>query len=866
MSDDGLNHPEDSSGLRARPLSRLLSLPALAVGAALKHPFFTLIGSGGVIAIVMGVVLLSMWKANRSRKISHDLAAELLATLDKEDYAEAKQLAINMHANENATYEDLGVGAYVLGAVSAHEATATLEAPKRKSLHLLATRYLSEARLRGFPEGREYEGLTLLGTSFYEIGRFSASRPPLLAASKRNPKQSDKIHRMLTDAYFFDRRPQYDLALDHMKQYLESPNLTEKERHEGIVHLARMYLAKDDVEASRKAIEEIPEIAPTRSRAMLISARIAILEGDQLVDAKSPENAAAHFETAKEWLEKSEQRETFTKIDKAEADYLLGLYYQRIGDHQQALDQFHETRRQNFMDSISVAAGLSEAQILRAQGKYDDALDVYVRLLNEIGGAGTYSNRWVTLDQLRDHTRQGYLDFLDTNQFQSAVDLAQALGGIFSQSESYRWQAQARGRWAQALEEQANTAAADEQETLHSQSRHQSRVAARLFEHLADLNTSSSDYVEELWRSADHYMRGHKFRDAVRMLHLFLNNVSRDQMPRAQINLGRAYLALGKPKQAIKPLRACIQLNADSAEVYHARLLASVVYQELNDNENAKKLLLANIEYDPNTDPLRPESIEWRDSLLELGKAHYREGLVKEAESRSQEGYRQPTSKEGLAALEAGHNNFQEATLRLEEFTERHERSEMKWAEPFQYAEARYLLAESHRHAAKFPRRKLSVVSIGTTRASLTRQIQAELKLAKEAYETLESDLWKKKGGEGDLTVIEAAMLRNSVFGWGDVLFDLEQYEEAISVYTTAANRYQKRPESLEAYLQIANCYRRLGQPSRAPAFINRARSVLEQQIPQDADFMKTTRYDRDQWVELLDWLTRLYQSEGLGA
>ena len=55
----------------------------------------------------------------------------------------------------------------------------------------------------------------------------------------------------------------------------------------------------------------------------------------------------------------------------------------------------------------------------------------------------------------------------------------------------------------------------------------------------------------------------------------------------------------------------------------------------------------------------------------------------------------------------------------------------------------------------------------------------------------------------------------------------------------------------------MANCFRHEKRPDEARKTLNSAKVVLEQ-IREDADFHKTTRYSRDEWAVLLDWLTAL--------
>jgi tetratricopeptide (TPR) repeat protein len=102
-----------------------------------------------------------------------------------------------------------------------------------------------------------------------------------------------------------------------------------------------------------------------------------------------------------------------------------------------------------------------------------------------------------------------------------------------------------------------------------------------------------------------------------------------------------------------------------------------------------------------------------------------------------------------------------------------------------------------------------------------------------------------------------ADILRNAYFLAADVLFDLGRYDEAIQAYSNASNRYQSRPEALEALVQIASCYRQLNQPAKARSTIEQAKLMLRR-IPTETEFDKTTRYSRDEWVTLLNFLTTL--------
>jgi tetratricopeptide (TPR) repeat protein len=85
----------------------------------------------------------------------------------------------------------------------------------------------------------------------------------------------------------------------------------------------------------------------------------------------------------------------------------------------------------------------------------------------------------------------------------------------------------------------------------------------------------------------------------------------------------------------------------------------------------------------------------------------------------------------------------------------------------------------------------------------------------------------------------------------------LGQYEVAIEAYSSATNRYHRRAEVLEAYVQIAACYRKLGKTVEAKSTLEQAKYALKH-LPEDAVVDETTNYDREEWTRLLDTLDTL--------
>jgi hypothetical protein len=211
--------------------------------------------------LVVGAGLLSVggvmlaWSAMVSHRSGGEPVTleEALTALDSGAYLEASQLAKTIQARGELPMEELGGPVFVLGAAAAYEADDTWSRDKI-NYYLLASRYLEEARDRGFPAGRRAEGLYLLGRSLYLSGQVPASRPVLLEAWKVNKRRRTEIHGLLADAYLHAANPRLEEALAENEKYLRDAGLPPAARHRGLLQRARILLS----------LNRIPEFSCTR--------------------------------------------------------------------------------------------------------------------------------------------------------------------------------------------------------------------------------------------------------------------------------------------------------------------------------------------------------------------------------------------------------------------------------------------------------------------------------------------------------------------------------------------------------------------------------------------------------------------------
>ena len=833
------------------------------IAQVVKRPLACLVVAMSTIAAAAaGIWGLTTIKPHEPTTISRPTLASALAELDAGNREAARNIAAELRLQDDLPVEDLGGPAYVLGVAIAQDAGEHWSPLERKSLYLLASRYLEEALKTGLPAHHQGHAQFLLGKALSEHGRFAESLPVLQLAQKSYPEQSTEIHRLLAGAYLRDSNPQLGEALSFNRLYLADEGLDQDQRAVALLTQAQIQFQLDDITSSSKSLEAISADSGHYPAALLIEGQVLLRMGDRLQDvpATSPEQvtpAAEEKYTAA--IDRFRQVLAGAAGDRGlvgKSSYLLGVAYRKLADFAAAESQFSRTGRAHFETAEGLAAGLEEAELQRTQlDKQEEAIESYRAVLRQAADMRVYSNPWISLDELRERSERAYQEYFDNKHFERAIQLANVLSPLFAADRATQLQAEAQQAMAEHFAQQAQSLSSPEAAPVLEKAHAAWRRAGAFYARLGNQRFSTRQYPESLWKSANAYLSGHDYRRAVRLLKSFLKYETRRNHPAALTALGQAQLALGQPNEALKSLQECIEFFSKDPHSYRARLVAAQAYTELGALQHAKDLLIGNLDHES----LRPSSIEWRESLYALGKVHYREGLQWETKSRLDGVNREQPEQRKLALkpLERAQAGFQKAIVRLSEAVERDELNKRDPHLP-ETLEARYLIAEAHRQAAKLPLKRLATVSIETTQNKLNFEIQKELNAAERAYHQLQERLNEKQ----ESTLLsdkdkEDKILRNCYFARADVLYELKRFEDAIQAYSNATNRYQHEPESLEAYVQIANCHRQLNSDSEARGTLEQAKVVL-QRIRPDADFTGTTRYDRKHWGELLDWLTTL--------
>jgi len=838
-----------------KPLFQSLCLaPRVLLDWFFERPYAASMWSAGAIAVVGGLICVYLAVAVERPKEPTVLETAFTA-LDDGDMTQASTIAQAKLAEPGLTGELRSACSYILGAAAIHDAEASFSPEDKRKLSLLAARYLEESRYLGFPSGRHHTGFLLYGKSLHDAGRYAQSLPPLTEAMLLNPDKETEIAGLLADAYYRDKPPQTGPALKYSEQYLSDTTLTPNQRAVALLLQSEILLAANDLAACNATLQKIKDDAPFQAEKLVVAARLLIAEANA-AGASAAEDNLQKYEQAATKLTSSMKTEGASGESVANASYLLGVVKSYQGDKAAAEEQFRRTRQNNYGKPAAVAAGLQEAAAQLAQGLDENALKTLLAILSEATESDLFENEWVPLGELRQQIKNAQRSMLTSGSFPQALKLVEGASRMFPPDEIVEMKAVTHAEWGSQLlaaaAQQSSGAAAqdpaakDAADKKVSEGRAHMRKSGNLYAELASLRPASRDYHGILWNSAQGYIEGHDFKNAARQLDTYLLDQEISGRPKAMVALGRVRISMNQIDSAIEVLELCIDLHPRHPLSYQARLLAAGALLEKNLPARARELLDENM----HQGALTPRSLEWRDSLFKLGEIYHREGSNLEATSRQQgvDSGDEDTVKAALVTLEQAQKKFHEAASTFDEAVRRYPLAP-------QGLRARHLMAESHRYAARYPRKRLPLVSIATTRVELTRQLQEDLQIAVNVYDSLLKELafaTQDSSGQG----FAAAILRNSYFGKADALFDLDRFEEAIVAYSSATSKYHDEPVAIEAFAQIARCYRELGRTAEARGTLEQAKVVLKR-IPDDVDFAATTRYDREQWVRFLDWMTK---------
>ncbi|GAA4424836.1 tetratricopeptide repeat protein [Bremerella cremea] len=826
--------------------------PEAAEGEAPRGGFMGLLGNR--IFLIVGVIVLAgvgtgtAWVLMGSGETDEQSLAHGIALYEEGEVTKAREIA-RAHIDDLRVEEPYqGAAPFLLGMTLFDEAKDYLNPKDRETVYRVAAQYLEKAKERGYPPAYEVRGDFLLGISQMESKQYEKAIETLKAVYPQYPVQQLEIEDALADCYLKLEPTTPDNLEQSRKwstQYGSHPGLSPDDQSGALLRLAKIEYELGDLEKAEQTIQKIPPTSQRYVDAIIVQGLASRRRYLNLLAAGEKDKAQSALEAAIRLFRKAASNQLVAADSTRKASYLLSVMLRANGQTEEAMEQASRTRKIYYRTHESVAAGLEEAELLRAAGKDEEAVEIYRRALRESTLTGRYENPWVDEVTFRQRITSAIDAWKSVQKFKPAVEVAQVLRPLFPADQALQILADVQYEWGEYLAAQAEKVPFNESLDLRAKARFRFRSAGKVYFDLAENRFATAEYTNDLWKSASAYLQGQDFSKAVEILAEYQRYETREHQPRALVATGRALIALDRAEDALAPLNECLDFYPKDPSVYEARVLAGEAYMELGKLAEAKNVLRANLD----DGRLEPSSREWQDSLFSLGQVLQLEGEMFEAQARVKGALESPEAipREAFQFLEQSNESYQGAIKYLHAAVRR-------YPDDPRSASARYLIAECHRRSSMLPKKKFRLVNIETQRIKFDKEVKDHLETAIEIYNQLEYELTTKLETQAELDPVESKILRNCYFAQGAAMFELARYKEAIEAYSTASNRYQTEPVSLEAFVQIAHCYRYMNQSNEARGTVEQAKIVLSR-LDDTVDFSDTTHGSRDDWKNYLDWL-----------
>jgi tetratricopeptide (TPR) repeat protein len=769
------------------------------------------------------------------------LLARALECLKQRDNAEATVEARRIASELDALrYRDPDFGGavpYILGIVEFRKGRRQTDRQRFESMRSAAA-HLEQAASSLDAEHR-LDGTFTLGIARYAIGDVAGAQQPLLDVvhdflndqAATPPPEFFDAAATLQDGYLDVHTPSALLAAIKLNDaVLGKKNLDRPERDRTLLRRAQAFVALHDGDQARAAMSQISSEASTRQGTVLIRAQVNIAE--------------RRFKEARADLESLGNESGLDSLYPRQALYLLGVSYEADHDYENALRKYGDVVRHYPASPEGLAANVRRAELLRKAQRWEEALDAYVKAL-ERGRANGFTNRWLQLDEFRRFVLAAFEDFKRTRAYEFAVELARHMRPLFppkEASEALERVATANELWAAQIETEIAERPYVVRQRREPELLERWKTSGKAYADLAEALHESPKYSDVLWISSEHFRRGHDFQNALVQVTRYINTQPKQRLPLAYVRRGEILMDLGRFDEALDHFERVLAEFPTDIAAFAAMYLVGACEVERNNPEKAVAAW-QRVLHEPHLDP---SANEWQTSLFALGRIQFEIAMTMKAEPAEGAGSQagEPT-QELRPRPPAAYTRLDDSISRLEEFVARYPHRP-------EAPEARFLLAKARRDRAVVPRQKLKKAETDNARKELQAEIQRQLTEAQNQLDLLIEPLQSKETA-GLLDPLGQRMLRDAYFERAHNLYTMEKFERAIEAYTNAANRYVEDPNVVLAYIQMANCYDRLGKPIDARGVAIQA-MLIHKNLSERAFTRDKTLMNRDEWRTWLEW------------
>ncbi len=598
---------------------------------------------------------------------------------------------------------------------------------------------------------------------------------------------------------------------------------------EGRYNEAEAYL-----ESLRPTMEgAVPE--PERNRYDFLTALILYFQG--------------RYDESERVVRALRNRMTIRDETDASSGWLLGRLVQLQSSPEVALSFFDTVCETHFEGPYVVASKLGRAECLAqldrdaaAQAAYRDAVTSVVPLP---------PSRIVNKAMVIASATSAYEEARRAGKLADALEYSQIAAGLLS-PEDYRRQAVYVERRADLLsmlaeqdlrDAEAEAAAPTTRPAadgvpsgsgLRERARQRFVEAGEAYLRLAKLLTEDESVASAaVWKAADRFDQAGERGRSIDVLEAFVQDRPGSvRIPAALLRLGQSYQALQRYEEAVR----CYERNIRESPRTPGGLASVVPLAECfmamgpEYAAKAEQTFLTILEEAPDRPPLlTPDAAVFRDALFRIADFYVDRG------------------------------RYDQAIVRLEEALSRYP------GDP-RITRSRFQLAEAYRRSAAQMAAAMAGDRGALSREQTTAEVRRRLRRARQLYDDViaasaEADTAASQPA-GAATQLERARVRMSYLYRADCAFDEIEYAggasagyaEVIRLYDVAAWRFRNEPAALSAYVQIIQCYLRMGDVVRAKTTLERARWILRG-IAEEADVWRVPGENKKVWADYLAWL-----------
>lgn len=806
---------------------------------------------GGIIGAV------AYFSSGEKQATPEELIAASFKHLELAEFEQARQSAEALSKVKTLTADQRGILAYLLGLTLVRLDCEQERRPDRRAgMYMVAARYFEEASLQGLPPEHQAAVDYWNGRSLVLAQQASLARGPLERALTANPQHRREILMWLGEAYLHDPKLPREKGIGYLDQLLQESELAIGDRQQALGLKAQMLLLDGQLEAAVQLLESLPDDANSKTAVQLALGRFHLKRAEALQESRSdPTEIQQAYSDAVDAFSIARSKLMDEDQDRGQVLFLLATAQNGAGRKAEAFENFTYVRRQYFDDAIGIAAGFHEAQSQLEKDDFAEAYRLFSSLLRETVRANHQGdNEWLNQDSLTKMVETAVDRYIEVGDCTTAVKLADEFHAVSANrnppiplGNAANMRVKALQKWVTLLEARLAQVPFNERAEIEQDLQGKYSDYAHSLYSLAVNRYASDQYTGNLYQAGEYFFLAKDYHRAVLAMQQYLESNDLKFAAQARMRIGQSQLAQRQYSAAAETLENCWTLFPNDPVIYQARLLAADCFLELGKPETAEEILRGNLD----NDKLTPSSQEWIDSLYALGTLYYGQGKLLESRSNLAASETNANAAEDpIALMEQAGANYSQAINRLSEAFQRAPDSRLA-------LEGLYCLAESYRRRNRWHEMQSQLTTISSQRVKIGEMVRHDDERAIELLGQLEEKLQEVREQQ-PLDAIQERLLRNCYFVRGQLYYRLGQFESAIQMYRTVSNMVIQEPEVLEAYVQIASCYRRMDRNEEATRVVNQAKILLRDRIPPTADFEATTRFPRERWIQMLDWLATI--------